>query len=373
MLETDILIEEQGLGGVAVVMDGMKILRKVEDGKAFHKKDEKKTTGKEKVKGLDKIRKRQKVLSEVDERHQNASSEDDEGMDSEGDLPPVKARQVKSKTAPVSRPIVPLPSRVHSSTSDLRPSKRKRQELSDDDNNTVHKSSTSRVAATQKSIPQQSRSQVPFETRNMPLHPPVTAHVVHKSTNPPSGSHHPRESSHAASHRYRTQTPQSAAPARVPPVLRYSLQPPDASSRHHHAPEPTHRADHIPHQVPFNHNEPSGFRPLRHRQLTPIYENPNYSRQRLPSQGVTLHQYHIAQNRTQPPLHSQQSHLRRGQSSRLTSHTRQAELDDIEPIHHSTGYRPRDTRGHEEYDRYHGDEVYDSENDEYGDIDVYGE
>jgi hypothetical protein len=121
ILETNILIEEQGPGGIAVVMDGMQILRKVEDGKKFHKVTQGKGRGNVKSSKVKVLRNR---------RDQNVSSEDDDTDDFE-DFPPATAKRTRPRSVVASRPVARLPSRAQSSTANPRPTKRKRQQSSD--------------------------------------------------------------------------------------------------------------------------------------------------------------------------------------------------------------------------------------------------
>jgi hypothetical protein len=234
-------------------MDGMTILRKVEDGKKFHKT--KKIKGKGKGKASQKGRGRSNVPS-GDER----TEESDSSLSS----PIVKWAKLK-KAVPV-RPVAPLPSRSRSSTQDSRPSKRKRQELSDyeDSHHDVVQRPNHPSDREDRRIPSESRTQPPHNSQH----------------------HHPA----------------------MVPTARYPRQPFDGPSHLTHPSQTTlgntrtmiplhHRSHHV--------NEVSTARAPHHRQLTPVLEEQAYypaAIQRQHPQSHLTDQYYASTRPGQPPL-----------------------------------------------------------------------
>lgn len=312
ILETDILIETNGLGSIPVVTDGMQILRKVEDGKHFHKKMKK---GKDKDKDMRSQKPQNRLAEEEDESNEAEDSEDSE--------PVVQFKQVKSRTVTRARQIIPLPSRAQSSTQDLRPSKRKRQDDHEDYN--------SNVVRQPSYIPSQIHRRRDKHVTS-PIHtPPLGAARASQSHRPVVASHDSAPSSHA---HFRPSTLRTSQPTRLLPS--------------HHI------------------NEVSTSRLPSHRQLTPVLEDyypVTAQHQHSIIQNHATPQYHPSSHHGQPPVHFRQSlHPTHHQPSHSNPHVRRSH---VAPVHSQSRYYSGGRRGNEGYD-YH-DDGYNAEGVDYGD------
>jgi hypothetical protein len=240
-------------------MDGMTILRKVQDGKKFNKAKKSKGKGKEKEK-----------VSQKGNGVRNVMSCDEETEDSDASLSSPVVKKAKSKKAVPVRPVAPLPSRAsssRSSTQDSRPSKRKRQELSD------------REDSYPAIIPQPNRP----ASR---IFAPENAQIQLES---------------------RAQLPRNSQrnhPA-MPSTANYPRQPSDGPSRLTHSSQTTLGTAQT--MVPLRHGSDriSTTRAPHHRQLTPVLEEQNYypaavQRQRPPSHPTD--QYYASTHQGQPPF-----------------------------------------------------------------------
>jgi len=310
ILETTILIEEQGIGGIAVVMDGMQILRKVEDGKKFHK-EVRQGRGKGNDKSL-------KVKTSRNRGDQNASSEEDETDDVE-DLPPATVKRTRPRNVVASRPVAPLPSRAQPSTANPRPSKRKRRESTDHDDDHlegVEQARTSHVSGRQDQlVREQSRTQAVVRGPRTEPHALLMApaasslhHYSRKSSNPSvrprPASLYPSPSSNPPSRLHNDQQTRRASPTDSS-GSQYPQRPSAAPSHLYRAPQTTHR---VPHTIaplhPISRHETSTSRASHHRQLTPVFEDHEIyprvpSQRRPPPQGRAVPQYYNSTNHGQ--------------------------------------------------------------------------
>lgn len=360
ILETNILIEEQGPGGIAVVMDGMQILRKVEDGKKFHKVTQGKGRGNVKS---------SKVKVSRNRRDQNVSSEDDDTDDFE-DFPPATAKRTRPRSVVASRPVAPLPSRAQSSTANPRPTKRKRQQSSDhEDENLdgVEAASMSHIPGQQdRTARSQSRTQAVVRDHHITPHVPSIASAVpplhqhsRKHSNPPlrprSSSLYPAQSSNPPSHLHNGQQTHRTEPPDLP-GSHYPRRPSAAPS--HRVSQVTHRAAHAiipPHHV--SRHETSTSRASHHRQLTPVFEDHEvYPR-------VSSHRHPPPQTYAAPQYYSSTN-----QGQRL----RQSHYEDIPPVRYPLRYDPGGGGDDADYHQYHNrEQVYDSQGADYDDDDLY--
>lgn len=337
--ETGILIEEQGLGGIAIVMDGMQILRKVEDGKAFHKKM---TKGKGKGKGSKNTKTSKTTQRDFEDlphgkdgKTSGKSSRRVQELlygssldDSEDSLQ--ASEVVKPKKPPAPRPRMPLPSRARTSSNDSRPSKRTRQELSDQEDD---------IDLDTVPVPRVSG----YKDKQLQSHSQTQAVATSQNSLPPSVPHYSRQT--------------SIVPTYPPPAPHYS-QPSDVQLCHnpssHHAAQPIPSSRHISPQID------SLSRHSRSRQLTPIAEDHDYYPsaipRRPPSRGHPSHQYYAPSHRAQPPYHLHQS----AQPSSPPTH--QTRFSHGGPANHQSRYYS----GHGG-NGYHPDEAYVPEDAQYDD------
>jgi hypothetical protein len=357
-------------------MDGMQVIRKVEDGNKFHKKV-KQSKGRGNAKSS-------KVKQSKGRRDQIASSEEDEMEDNNTDSSPVTVKQTKSKTLAAPRPIAPLPSRAKSSIRDTRASKRKRQDLSDhenDDLGVMPESGTSHIPG-RRDQPVQSQNLIQPVARKhhtsshlpviKPAAPPRSQYSQQCANAPfcPRVPHYSSQLSDISPHLHHN--PQTSHEA----TSLYPAQPSGIPSHPHHASQRTHKAIRIipPRHVSHHQNEPSTSRVPHHRQLTPIIEDHDYYSQvaphrRLPPQEYPPHQYPTSTRHGQSSLHLRQSSSHGRQSS---THIHQHHLEDTRPVHYSSRYWPGGSRGEEDYNEYHdGNEGDNPENADYEDGDYY--
>lgn len=285
------MIEEQGIADIAVVMDDSRqILRKVKDGKDFHKKEKPKAKGK--GKGRNKIstvvHNKNRVESASDEedvvddggahlsgkgkgrgriptvvhnnRGQTLSDEEDEVDDGGAYSSNPGGRQSKSKSKPTKK-IAPLPNRARLSVADPRPKKRRRRDNSDSEDD---KAST---------VADSSRP------------------VLHSHPRPAKDHLHADQRTYTSSRQFQSSIPPAPAPAppRPAPPPTHPIPPPARPSTHFvrqqsEAPQNSHShqrgfTDSSRLMAPPRHTymgEPSTSRVPSSTQLTPIFEDPSH-------------------------------------------------------------------------------------------------
>lgn len=194
------MIEEQGIGHIAVVMDETKqILRKVKDGKNHHKKK----------KGKGKGSNGKQKMPMTTHKNDQDSSDEEEDIDDSGNSSAAGHRHSKTKVTTkskskqakdtVPRSIAPLPARARSSPLKPRPTKRKRRDPSEyEDDQALPKPGSVRNT----SHPH------PRQVTSMP-HPDPKGYINPQRSQPPFPpplpSTRPRQRSDASSHTYHSQ------------------------------------------------------------------------------------------------------------------------------------------------------------------------